>query len=98
QFAFLRAFQAHFQRPLDVEKWWTLQVLHFTGRDLTQTWPADESWKKFDEIIRSTVQIRVGTNELPLRAEISLQAIIREWDRPHPLPRTLEHLSPSLDR
>jgi len=35
QFAFLQAFSATFQQPLDVEKWWSLQLLHFTGRG----WP-----------------------------------------------------------
>ncbi|HWX21890.1 MAG TPA: hypothetical protein VN578_18475 [Candidatus Binatia bacterium] len=80
QFAFLRAFHAWFQRPLDVEKWWALQVAHFTGRELAQTWPAEESWQKFDQIIHSPVQVRATTNELPLRAEVTLQSIIREWD------------------
>jgi len=80
QTTFLRAFQAHFTRQLDVEKWWALQLVHFTGRDLTQTWPNEESWAKLDEIVRSPVQVRIDTNELPLRSEASLQTIIREWD------------------
>ena len=46
QFAFLHAFRAHFDRPLDVEKWWALQIVHFTGRDLAQTWAPDESWQE----------------------------------------------------
>lgn len=83
QFAFLQAFNSHFQRPLDVEKWWTLQVVHFTGRDLDQTWPREESWQKFDESIRSQVQIRFGTNDLPAHAEVSLQTIVGEWDSAH---------------
>jgi hypothetical protein len=80
QTTFLRAFRVHFTRQLDVEKWWALQLVHFTGRDLTQTWPNEASWKKLDEIVRSQVQVRISTNELPLRSEVSLQTIIREWD------------------
>ncbi|HWW01625.1 MAG TPA: hypothetical protein VNZ64_18145 [Candidatus Acidoferrum sp.] len=80
QLSFLQAFQSRFQRPLDVEKWWALQVLHFTGRELTQTWPPDESWQKLDEVVRSAVQVHVGTNDLPLQAEVKLQTIIRQWD------------------
>ena len=80
QFAFLNAFSAFFQRPLDVEKWWSLQTLQFTGRDLTQTWPGRESWRKLDEAIRSGVQVRVGTNELPLHTAVSLQTLIQEWE------------------
>ncbi len=82
QFAFLRAFNATFQRPLDVEKWWSLQLVHFTGRGLAETWAAAESWQKLDELVRSAVQIRIGTNELPLRAEVTLQTIIRDWEPP----------------
>jgi hypothetical protein len=82
QFAFLHAFRAHFDRPLDVEKWWALQIVHFTGRDLAQTWAPDESWHKLDEIVRSAVLVRAGTNELPMQAEVKLQTIIREWDGP----------------
>jgi hypothetical protein len=80
QFAFLYAFRGHFRRPLDVEKWWALQLEHFTGRDLTQTWPPEESWQKLDEVLRSAVQVRAGTNDLPLHAQVKLQTIIREWD------------------
>src|SRR5262249_33600919 len=80
QFAFLRAFNPYFQRPLEVEKWWALQVLNFTGRDLTQTWSAQESWQKLDELVRSEVQVRVGTNELPLHVAVSLQTMIQEWE------------------
>jgi hypothetical protein len=80
QFAFLHAFRDTFTRPLDIEKWWSLQLVHFTGRELSETWPIEESWQKLDELVRSTVQIRIGTNELPLHAEITLQTIIRDWD------------------
>ncbi len=80
QISFLQAFQARFQRPLDVEKWWALQLVHFTGRELTQAWPPDESWQKLDELVRSAVKVHVDTNALPLQAEVKLQTIISEWD------------------
>ena len=80
QFAFLHAFQAWFQRPLDVEKWWALQSAHFTGRELAQTWTVEESWQKLDQLLRAPVQVRTATNDLPLRTEVTLQSIIGEWD------------------
>lgn len=89
QFAFLHAFRATFQRPLDIEKWWSLQLVHFTGRELAENWPLDESWQKLDELVRSAVQVRIGTNELPLHAEIPLQTIIRDWEPQRQTP-TLE--------
>ncbi len=82
QFAFLRAFHEYFQRPLDVEKWWALQVVQFTGRDLNQAWTRDESWQKLEDVIQSAVQVRLGTNDLPMRAEVTLQTIIGEWAEP----------------
>jgi hypothetical protein len=82
QFAFLRAFRSHFQRPLDVEKWWALHLEHFTGRERGEIWSPEESWKKLDSAIRSAVEVRVGTNELPFEAEVKLQTIISSWERP----------------
>ncbi len=94
QFAFLHAFQEYFHRPVEVEKWWTLQLMHFTGRDLAQTWPPDESWKRLDEIIRSDVQVRLSTNDLPLHTEVKLQTIIADW----PVPRQTEALRVKLQQ
>ena len=80
QFAFLHAYGASFQRPIDVAKWWELLVVHFTGRDLGQAWPAEESWRRLGQAIRASVQVRVGTNGLPMSAEVPLQTIIRGGD------------------
>jgi hypothetical protein len=80
QMAFLDAFKSHFSTQLELEKWWDLRLVTFTGRDLTQTWPAAESWDKLDEIIRPAVEVRMAINELPLRTQVNLQTIIREWD------------------
>ena len=80
QFAFLRAFNVYFERPLDVEKWWALSVAQAMGRDIQQPWSLEESWQKLNQTIHAAVLVRTGTNELPVRAEISLQTIIHEWD------------------
>jgi hypothetical protein len=81
QFAFFDGFEAHFKKPLDVEKWWALQLVQFTGRDLMQTWTVEESWNKLDEILHASVGVRVRPNDLPLPTEVSLQTILREWDQ-----------------
>jgi hypothetical protein len=82
QFAFLGAFSKWFQRTLDVEKWWALRFVHFTEREVTQNWPVNESWQKLEEILRPAVQVRAGTNDMPLRSDVPLQTIVREWDPP----------------
>jgi hypothetical protein len=80
QFAFLEAFHAHFDRPLDVEKWWALSLIKVTGRYAGPPWPPAESWQKLDQAVHAVVQIRTRTNELPLRAEVGLQTVLLEWD------------------
>ena len=78
QLAFLDAFKAHFPNVLEVEKWWAVQVSHFTGRELEQTWSSAESWKKLDAIIHAPVQVRTGGGEQPLRTEVDMQALLRD--------------------
>lgn len=80
QLAFLKAFHSYFQTPLEVEKWWALQVVHFTGRDLTQTWTPDESARKLDDLIHPRVDVRTRKDQLPLHAKVSLQAVLRDLD------------------
>ena len=86
QLAFFHAFQPYFQNTVDVEKWWALQLLHFTGRDLTETWDAEKGWNKLDQALRSEVQVRVGTNEMPLHFEAKLQTVLQEWDDARQFP------------
>lgn len=82
QTAFLKAFNQHFARLLDVEKWWALQVAYLGGRDLLHTWPAAESWRKLEEAVRVPVQVRASSNDLSAAREtIALQTVVRDW--PH---------------
>ena len=80
QTAFFRAFQRHFGKQLELEKWWVLQMAYFTGRDARQTWSPEESWLKLDEILRAPVQGRHAEGDLPRHAEVPLSTVIREWD------------------
>lgn len=80
QTAFFRAFGAHFQRPLDLEKWWDLQAVHFTNRDLSQTWNREDSFRKLSEVLRARVQIRAGSNAPVVQADAPLQGVLLEGD------------------
>lgn len=73
QLAFLPAFHSHFERPLEVEKWWAIQTAEFVGRRLDQTWATETSLQKLEQAIRAPVDVRTSTNELPLHAEARLQ-------------------------
>ncbi len=80
QLAFFNAFQGYFARPLEVEKWWALRLLQFTGRDLGQTWPRDESLRKLAEALRVPVRVYESTNSLPTRTELTLQESVVTLD------------------
>lgn len=80
QTAFLRAFHAHFQRMLDVEKWWAVTVVNVTSRDQTRTWSRAVSLERLAEVLSAAAAVAVKTNALPVRSEVSLQGVIAEWD------------------
>jgi hypothetical protein len=72
QTAFQNAFSADFPRPLDLEKWWTLQVVSFVARDPASRWTPAVSREKLGEILSVPVEMRTASNALPTHAHISL--------------------------
>lgn len=80
QNAFQSAFRELFPRPVDVEKWWSLQTVNLATRDAGSTWTPAVSCARLAEIISVPVELRFTSNALPVHAEISLQAVIRHWD------------------
>ena len=80
QIAFQSAFRADFPRPLDVEKWWALQLAGFTMRDPGPLWTPEASRARLDQLLSVPVEARAGSNSLPAHAEISLQTVIRGMD------------------
>jgi hypothetical protein len=80
QTAFQTAFRKNFSSPLDVEKWWALQTVSFAARSPGAQWTASVSREKLDEILSVPVEMRAASNNLPARAEISLQAVIRNFN------------------
>jgi hypothetical protein len=80
QTAFQSAFRENFPQPLDFEKWWALQVAGLAAHDRGPGWTAAVSGARLDEILRVPVEMRMASNSLPARAEISLQAVIRNLD------------------
>ena len=65
-----------------MEKWWALQVVNFVARDPGPAWTPAVSRDKLDEILSVPVEMRTASNALPAHAEISFQAVIRNFDRP----------------
>ncbi|MGA9777008.1 MAG: hypothetical protein ACLPRE_05005 [Limisphaerales bacterium] len=80
QTAFQNAFRNDFAQPLDVEKWWALQVIDFVAHDPGPTWTPEASREKLDQILNVPVDFRTASNAMPVHAEVSLQAVIRNFD------------------
>lgn len=80
QLAFLDAFHASFEEPLDVEKWWALQLVEFAGRDLIHLLTPEETWKQLDELFHLPIDVKIGPAP-PMRTEITFQTVIRGWSR-----------------
>lgn len=80
QTAFFHAFKPHFTQLLDLEKWWALQMVNFTGYDPTRFFSPEESWRKLDEILLARAEVRHKPDEMPSRSEFTLQTAIVEWD------------------
>jgi len=80
QTAFQSAFRENFPRPLDVEKWWALQVVSFVALGPGPRWTPAVSREKLDEILSVPVEVWTASNTLPARTEVSLQAIIRNFE------------------
>ena len=52
QSAFLNAYRLQFPRLLDVEKWWAVILVHFTGLDPTQAWSLPVTLQKLEEALQ----------------------------------------------
>jgi hypothetical protein len=83
QTAFQLAFREIFPRPLDLEKWWALQLADFAAHDRGPGWTLAVSRARLDELLCVPVEMRAASNSLPTRAEISLQAVILNLDAAH---------------
>jgi hypothetical protein len=80
QSAFLAAFQNIFPRLLDVEKWWAIVLVNFTGLDPLNAWSREIAVQKLDDALRPTVLVSSTAGSLPKRTRMSVQEIINQWD------------------
>ena len=81
QTAFQSVYRDDFPRPLDVEKWWAVQVVSFAARDPGPAWTPAVSRDTLDEILRVSVELRTASNALPTHADVSFQAVLHNFDR-----------------
>lgn len=93
QTAFLRAFEPNFQRMIDVEKWWSLTLVGFLGRDTSEVWPLADSRQRLDEVLFTPVKVRLEKDEVPHDSQISLRTLITEWEREQQGPALAQKLA-----
>jgi len=90
QTAFLQAFGAHFQRLLDLDKWWSLHLVHLIGQGFASAWMRPEFCQQLQDILTTSVQVRLSPVELPLTTQVKLQIILGEWEFPRQQPTLRE--------
>lgn len=78
QTAFFQAFG--FQSLREVDKWWTLHLVQFAGRESLSIWSTGEVNGQLMDVLNTTVQVRHATNELPVATRVPLDRVLQEWD------------------
>lgn len=79
QTAFLTAYRSQFRSLLEVEKWWSLSVVHITSRDLMFSWTREQAFLQLDDALVVSAEVRLNAGELPMNAQVKLQQVIAEW-------------------
>lgn len=83
QTAFLQVYRPEFASLLAVEKWWSLILVNFTGRDPSRLWGSDLSYSRLSTALHVITMMHAGPQELPRRTAVPLQQALANWD-----PRT----------
>jgi hypothetical protein len=81
QLAFLDAFSASFQRPLDVEKWWALCSIQSPVREPAKDRAAEASWDDLEHALCSPSPAPTQNSADSPPPPVTLQTVIRTWDR-----------------
>jgi hypothetical protein len=80
QLTFLESFSPHFNRLLDVEKWWALACARFSRVDYASRFTPPDSWHKLQQALDVPVEVHFQPDHLPAEAQITLQEVIATWE------------------
>jgi hypothetical protein len=86
QQAFLEAFQPGFTRMLEVEKWWSVILVRFTGHDPMNAWSRSEALAKLAAVVEPVVLTPVKGGGGSERTRLRLQELIRDWSYARQVP------------
>lgn len=79
QVSFMEAFHSDFTSQLDLEKWWVLCLMNFTGRDLSGLLTSGNTRERLDVLLEPEVEVRESPDQIPTNRTASLQEIIVGW-------------------
>ncbi|MBC8001780.1 MAG: hypothetical protein H7X97_04250 [Opitutaceae bacterium] len=82
QYCFLAAFKPQFSTLRDVEKWWAITQVTYSGYDPSKAMTADESRRQLENALRVPVEYQTTQVVQSKRLEMPLQEIIEKWDYP----------------
>jgi hypothetical protein len=65
---------------LDVEKWWSVVLVHFSGLDSANAWSVEVALDKIGQALAPPVLINEKPQALPRRVNLPVQEIIDRFD------------------
>ena len=80
QYCFLDAFRSQFSTLREVEKWWAVTQVSFSGYDAARAMSFEESRRQLEKALRIPVEYQTGQVVQPKRLELPIQEIIEKWD------------------
>ena len=80
QTAFFQVFAPVFPRLIDVEKWWSVVLVDFTGLDPMNAWSREVALQKLHDALNPPVLVADSRDRLPRRHRIAVQQILSEWE------------------
>jgi len=80
QTAFLRGFESHFRRMLDVEKWWSVTLMQMKSHDSSAIWSSAQAQQKLEEILYTPMEVRLNQGEEAHVTPVGLQTVLNDWD------------------
>lgn len=80
QTSFVRAYQDRFPRLIDFDKWWTLTVAHFLGREPSRELSMATALEQFSEVLSIPLDVIVDSGRISHATRGTLQQVITEWE------------------
>ena len=93
QTTFLNAFHRHFERLIDVDKWYSLNVVNLSGREQMSVWSVPLTLHQLEDLLSVQIQVRVEATELPIHTRATVQRLITEWEFEKQQPVMLQILN-----